>query len=197
VKPGLLTLTALVAVLSAGCASGPQRRANARLRDDNAQLQQAVTAETLKVSELEAQIEALRQTYPALAPEALVPQVAAISIGSGSGLDPSPPDDTPVLQVLVHAVDGRGRPIQLAGTLEVQVLQSHTGEAPSLVASTALDGEHVREAWRGGPFGTHWLVEVPLLQDTALDSLLVHVRYVDLRTGRTLTATGSIKHSGG
>jgi len=196
VKPGLLTLAALVAVLSAGCASGPQRRANARLRDDNAQLQEAINAETLKISELEAQIEALRHTHPELAPEALVPQVAAISIGSGSGLDPSPSDDTTVLQVMVHAVDGRGRPIQLAGTLEVQILQTHAGDAPTLVAATALNGKQVREAWRGGPFGAHWLVEVPLPQDPAIDSLLLHVRYGDVRSGRTLKATGPIRASG-
>ena len=101
-----------------------------------------------------------------------------------------------MLQILVGSVDGRNRPVQLAGTLEVQVLCPRSGNAPELVGSTTLEGPQLRDAWRGGLLGVHWLVEVPIHKGATLDDLLVHVRYVDMRTGRTLSTSGSIRPSG-
>ena len=166
------------------------RKANARLRDENAALQDAVAALNLQQSELEGQLHAATQAAPEATTDAamtaMIPQVAAISLSGMSGLDPSPPSDTAVLQLHVTAVDGRGRPIQLVGALEAQVLRPVPEAAPQLVAATRLDPSQVREAWRGGPLGTTWLIEVPLPQDATQQPLLLHVQYDDLRTGRSL-----------
>jgi hypothetical protein len=176
--------------------SGPMRRANARLRNENAALQDTVAALTLRQSELKAQLSAAADTADAPPNIALLPQVAAISLSGMSGLDPSPASNTPVLQLHLTAVDGRGRPIQLVGSLEAQVLRPVPDAAPQRVAATRLDPSQVQEAWRGGPLGTTWLIEVPLPQNVAHEPLLLHVQYDDLRTGRVFQFATAIRPDG-
>ena len=177
-----LATAALLVAHAAGCASGAQRRANARLRDDNATLHAQVEALTLQVSALQSR--AATHERPSIDPAAL-PQLGAIAISPSSGLDPTPAGDTPVLQLLVTALDSRARPIQLAGTLDVQVYVPRADEAPLLVGSVHLDHDALAEAWRGGPMGVRWLAQVPLPEGTTADGLLVHVQHADARSGRT------------
>ncbi|MCH2139028.1 MAG: hypothetical protein MK074_08270 [Phycisphaerales bacterium] len=188
-----LGLTTLVAILiAAGCGSSAQRKANARLRDDNATLQAQVDALQLQLAEAHAQSQAVAEQDLRVARHASIPQVARIAVASSSGLDPSPPSEGPVLQVLISAVDGRNRPIQLAGELSVQVLQPQADGDAVLVAQATLDPAQVRNAWRGSAFRQRWLVELPLKPSIPLGELIVHVRYDDLRSRATLRATGTI-----
>jgi len=187
VSTSRLLLAGATLVLATGCTGG-MRRANARLRTDNAQLQDTVAALRLKQTELEAQLQRAGELNPARSLQALVPQVAAIAISPLSGLDPSPPGG-PVLQIHVVAVDGRGRPIQLAGPLEAQVLEPISGQSPRVLASIRLDAAGAHDAWRGGPLGATWLIDVPLPADLPAEPLLIHVEHRDLRTDRVLRAS--------
>jgi hypothetical protein len=182
-----LLLAGAALVLATGCTGG-MRRANARLRTDNARLQDTVEALQLQRTGLEAQLQAALASNPDSSVHAMVPQVATISISPMSGLDPSP-HDGPVLQIHVVALDGRGRPIQLAGPLEATLLQPVSGQSPRVLASTRLDVAAARDAWRGGPLGTTWLVDVPLPDNLPDEPLLIHVEHRDLRTDRVLRAS--------
>ena len=155
-----LLLAGAALVLAAGC-SGGMRRANARLRTENATLEDTVATLKQQHIELNAQLQAAVASSPEPPIQALVPQVATIAISPMSGLDPTP-SAGPVLQLHVVALDGRGRPIQLAGPLDAQVLQPVVGQPPVVLAAMALNLAEARDAWRGGPLGTTWLIEVPL-----------------------------------
>ncbi len=182
-----LLLAGATLVLAAGC-SGGMRRANARLRTENATLQDTVAALKQQHIELNAQLQAAVALNPEPPVQALTPQIATIAISPMSGLDPTP-NAGPVLQLHVVALDGRGRPIQLAGPLEAQVLQPVAGQSPVVLAATALDLAGARDAWRGGPLGTTWLIEVPLPHDLPNEPLLIHVEHRDVRTDRVLRTT--------
>lgn len=164
------------------------RRANARLRTENATLEDTVATLKQQHIELNAQLQAAVASSPEPPMQALVPQVATIAISPMSGLDPTP-SAGPVLQLHVVALDGRGRPIQLAGPLDAQVLQPVVGQPPVVLASMALDLAEARDAWRGGPLGATWLIEVPLPHDLPDEPLLIHVEHRDVRTDRVLRAT--------
>ena len=94
-----LLLAGATLVLAAGC-SGGMRRANARLRTENASLQDTVAALEQAQIELTAQLQAAVAQRPEPPLQALVPQVATIAISPMSGLDPSP-SGGPVLQLHV------------------------------------------------------------------------------------------------
>ena len=177
----------LLTTVLAGC-SGAMRRANARLRTENAQQQDQIAALHLANAELQAQL-ALAQSEPASGNvNEHIPQLASVAISPLSGLDPSS-DDGPVLQVHVQSMDGRGRPIQLAGPLMAQVLLPQQSGPPAVLATTSLDAHQVRDAWRGGPLGTTWLVELPLSERHLREPLLIHIEHTDLRTGRVHRAS--------
>jgi hypothetical protein len=185
--PLRLLLAGAAIVATTGCTGG-MRRANARLREENAGLQDSVAALGLQLAERDVQLHAATLANPNASEEALVPQVASIAISPLSGLDPSP-SHGPVLQIHVVAIDGRSRPIQLAGPMEVQVLQPVAGQPPQLLAGTSLTAAQARDAWRGGPMGPTWLIDVPLPKGMPNDGVLISIEHTDLRTNRVLRAS--------
>lgn len=194
-RHGLIAVSLLAAGV-AGCTGG-MRRANVRLRDDNARLEDRVAQLELANAELAAQLaRAPGNTPDSPDSDALqaIPQLAAISISPVSGWDPSP-EDGPVLQIHVASQDGLGRPIQLAGSMDAQLLRPIPGTAPEVITSTSLDPQQVRQAWRGGPLGTTWLIELPVSENLKHEPLLIHVEHRDLRTGRVHRASTTTRGS--
>ena len=120
-----------------------------------------------------------------------VPTVTSIAVDPLSGRrSMSDSDGIPPLEVYIQARDGRGRPIQLAGSLRVKITRIDENQPPRELAVVNLTPEDVREAWRAGIMGSpSWLITIPLAQEDLLpgtESLDVDVFYEDLRTGAEL-----------
>ncbi len=192
---GLLTLAVLV-TLSAGCDTR-SRRASARLRTENAAMQQQVTALQARTQELETGLRAAERASGEIAGTRIAaPRVTTLAVSPLSGFEPGEQPDTTLLEVHVTATDGRQRPVQLVGPLQAQVLRPIPNAAPEVLADVTLSPEMVRDAWRGSLFGATYLIPVSITSENIPDSvpLLVHVFHDDLTTGHHLEATGGVAH---
>jgi hypothetical protein len=191
----VLTLAAVV-MLSTGCDSR-SRRASARLRTENAALQQQLEAMSARTRELEIGLRAAEASAGEMpGTRVAAPRVTAIAVSPMSGFEPGASPDSTVLEVHVTAMDGRQRPVQLVGPLRAQVLRPIPDQPPSVLAEVVLDPETVRDAWRGSLFGATYLIPIDLETNALPTStpLLVHVFHEDLTTGTRLEATGGVAH---
>jgi hypothetical protein len=193
-RGGLLVLLALMVAPIQGC-DGASRRASARLRTENAGLLRQIDELKARTRELEAGLLAAEQEQHRFSGQlTAAPRLATITVSPMSGFEPGNSEDTKTLEVHVAATDGLNRPIQLVGPIEAQVLRPVPGAEPEVVASAILSPAEVRDAWRGGLFGTTYLVPIQL-QTASLaknKTLLVHVFHEDLTTGQRVEGTGGI-----
>ncbi len=189
-----MMLTAML--LLAGC-DGRSRRASARLRTENAAMQQQIETLQARETELEATLAMVESQHEVNA-EALgqMPQVAGLVVSPLSGFEPTNDDTSLRLELHVSAQDGRQRPIQLVGSMEAQVLRPVPGRSPEVIATTTLSPSQVRDAWRGGLMGATYRIDVPVqAASIAPDTpVLVHIFHTDARTGRQLETTASVSH---
>lgn len=198
--PAGIALSMLLAAALAptlGC-DGRSRRASARLRTANTQLEAQVESLTSRVDELKAAVSrAETETNRRDGALAHAPLVTTLSVSSMSGFEPGSSADTTIAEVHVGALDGRHRPVQLVGTLEVQLLRPVAGGDPLLLARTTLDAGQVRDAWRQALIGPTYLAPVELTRDALPDDgpVIVHVFHEDARTGRRLEAIGALNRS--
>ncbi len=193
-RGGLLVLLALMVTPLDGC-GGASRRASARLRTENAGLLRQIDGLEARTRELEAGLLAAEQEQHRSSGQlTAAPRLATITVSPMSGFEPGNSADTKTLEVHVQATDGLNRPIQLVGPIEAQVLRPVPGAEPEVVASTTLSPTEVRDAWRGGLFGTTYLVPVSLQAAslTPHKTLLVHIFHEDLTTGQRVEGTGGI-----
>ncbi|MBL8759706.1 MAG: hypothetical protein JNL50_00230 [Phycisphaerae bacterium] len=138
---------------------------------------------------------------------AAMPRCASISIsGLGTWLDPSDMR-TPAtsVHVSVSALDGRGRTLQVVGTLRVEILvlpagativndagerAAKDGATPVRTAKSELGPAALREAYREGLLGASYVVDLaiePLAERNAV--VLVRAWFADAITGATHEAT--------
>jgi len=175
-----------------GC-SDRSRAVNAGLRDRIHELEEDVRSQSLQIEELEIQLKATQtpSIEPAQSGHPSIPVVTRLRIDSTSGRRQDADDSgNRPLEVHLSAVDGRNRPVQLAGTIRIQVTLISEGQPPLELYSEELTPEEVRDAWRGGVFGgPTWLISVPLDARKIPDDtrfLDVDIFYDDLRTGERL-----------
>ncbi len=205
-------LTALVAgsMLLASCnratVLGPSP--NDPVRQENQELRDQVQRLSLQVRELEGALAQCRAAERAASgaataggvagagsgtvmavPEGAVPRLASIQIDSASefvapSADPAVPA---TLRLWVSPRDGRGRFLQLVGTLHASVAVIRAGAEPMEVASAVFGPLQVRDAWRSGFMGTHYAFAFPLAIPADLRStpLTVTIRFDDALTGRS------------
>jgi hypothetical protein len=177
-----------------GC-TDRSRAMNAVLRDRIHKLEEANRGLKQAQAEQGLRLEAILEDEPAGSNPELgsqaIPLVTSIEIDSSSGRrrEPNAQGHRP-LEIYIRARDGRHRPVQLAGTLRVQVTRIAEGEPPLELGVVELTPDAVRDAWRGGFGPPTWLAEIPIDEDMLgpeTTSLDVDVFYRDLRTGQRLT----------
>lgn len=143
--------------------------------------------------------ESERTREGALPPEALeaLPRCTAVEIGSFSGFEPADPAK-PAGSVVAYLTptDGRGRFVQIVGTMKVAALvlpaslESAGGGASDQVLATAertYSPAELREAYRSGVAGTHYLAEIPLekpISDRGAVKVLIRAEFLDAITGK-------------
>lgn len=197
----VLLLTVVMLLISGAQLSckNRSRAMSAQLRDRVHDLEAENETLRLRQQELEIQLRSAvsaQKTAPgqddqSSSDSAAIPVVTRISLNPASGRRTTPDaDGQRPLEIHVAAVDGRNRPIQLAGSLRIKVTRIQEDALPIELADIELSPEEVRDAWRGGFIGgTTWLAKIPL-SDSDLgpdeESLNVKVFYRDLRTGELL-----------
>lgn len=140
---------------------------------------------------------------------AAIPRCTLITVGQrGTWLEPSDPNAAATgVHVSVSAADGRGRSMQIVGTLRVEVMVFEPGvakpdiEKPGAPASARrtlraeLGPALLREAYREGLFGASYVVNLPLEPALAarVGTLLVRAEFADAITGQTHEATTLIE----
>ena len=187
----------LVSTLLLQSCTDRSRAFNAKLRDRIQVLEQKNESLEQERLELQQKLNGLLETTSGQVPHhpdelhPAVPIVTTIAIDPLSGRSTGAEADGPEsLEIYVQARDGRGRPIQLAGSMLVKVTRIDETQPPRELAVVRLSPEEVREAWRAGMMGgPSWLVTIPLSEGDLLsetETLDVDVFYKDLRTGSEL-----------
>lgn len=192
---GLAGFTLAVGLLlQVGCGDS-RRRANAELRTTIHQLQQELGETRLQVSELESQLREKADLEGGDAQlRANTPRVAAITLSSLSGMRRED-DGVPTIELYVSATDGRGRPLQLVGTLDAVVRYLPVKGEERVLGRASLGMPEVRDAWRRGLGGVSYLVEIPLDQPIPASAKTLHaqVTHTDARTDVAHEASGPIR----
>lgn len=83
--------------------------------------------------------------------------------------------------------DGRDRFLQLVGTLSLSI----TDAAGSQLAALSLSPTQLRDAYRTSPFGTHYLLELPL--PSRADPMQIKAVFTDAASQRTTSAEAPLK----
>ncbi|MBG83649.1 MAG: hypothetical protein CMJ40_03770 [Phycisphaerae bacterium] len=188
-------LLAAVAVLVSGVQFSCKNRSramSAQLRDQVHELESENETLRLRQEELEIQLKTSKSgSDGSRSRDSAVPVVTRIMLDGASGRRTTPDaSGSRPLEIHVTAVDGRNRPIQLAGSIRVKVTRIQEDGPPVELADIQLSPDELRDAWRGGLIGgPTWLVKVPLEESdlaSGSDSLNVNVFYRDLRTGELL-----------
>lgn len=151
----------------------------------------------LRSAELQAELQAAAARPASLPAEALAaqPRVAGIRIGRLSHVADTDEDGQPdLLRLYVTSRDGRGRFLQLVGSLSLNAAILPADAEAVTVARCTLDPIELRETYRSGIGGTHYTIECPLTYPAAagVDAIDVRVTYRDATSGREHTASRSI-----
>lgn len=177
-----------------GGASAPAA-ANDALRSQVLALEDKVRALEAERDELKAKLsEEQRVRAGALSEEvvAAIPRCAGIDFGSLSGFEPADPAKPPTMVVAyIDPRDGRGRFVQMVGTLKVAAMLAppagQSGE-PRQLGAVTLTPARLRDAYRSGITGTHYTVEIPLSEADSAKArdgeLLLTAEFLDAITGR-------------
>ncbi len=191
-----VSLLALVAALPLpGCRAGNFENENDILRAKVFDLEDEVAALRLRDSELETRLAAAERVPGEIDAEvrANTPQVAALGI---SRLSHVRRDDggegAPTLVLYVEPVDGRGRFLQLAGTLAVNVAVLPAGGPARTIGSATLGPAELRDAYRSAFTGTHYTIEIPVEPAGDADTCEVRAVYTDGWTGQERAVTSSV-----
>lgn len=184
----------------AGCSGSSRASAeNDRLRRANQDLTSQVASLSRERDELRIKLaESARAREAALTPEVLeaIPRCTAIAIDSLSGWTPPSGPATGVVAYISPA-DGRGRFVQIVGTLRVDatlVPAMGSSEPPVRLASRTLTPGDLRDAYRSGFMGTGYTVELPLsapvgrTPGTPAGTLLLRATFADALSGQSLSA---------
>jgi hypothetical protein len=188
----------LAIVTSAGCGRRDFTTEGDALRARVLDLEQENERLAGRARELEVELDRARAVpgMPSAVVRAAIPHVVDLAIGRLSHLADDDGDglvDSAV--IYLHPTDGRNRFVQLAGELSVTVTWVPPAADAETVGRRTLDPASLRDAYRSGFAGTHYTVVCPVDRRHAGSDGLVFVRadYADGRTGRVVTAEGTIR----
>ncbi len=134
---------------------------NDRLRAENFDLRTQLNAMELQRQEFRRKVEATAGSPAADVVEA-TPALAQLLIAPTSHVRPATPTSPTRAVLHLDPRDGRNRPIQITGTVSVVVSRAGAADVAFSLGALAL-----RDAFRGGPFGGGYTVEIPLAGDPA------------------------------
>lgn len=171
---------------------------NDALRRQVRDLEEQVNAAKAKQVELEQQLaqsvksaEEKSSIDPAIL--AATPHVAMVQIESSSGFLASKVGVEPAgctARIYLEPTDGLGRFLQIVGSVQISVFELKAGGKSQTLGKAEFSPSQVRDAWRGGVFGTHYTFEFPL---EAADwhcqgSVTAKLEFRDGTTGKIFTA---------
>jgi hypothetical protein len=191
-------LVAVVAGTNAGCQRDFSNQ-NDILREQVMDLEEKVDALERRNRELEAELARIADEPGSLPAEirANIPNLVEISIDRLShALDTDNDGRADLLRVYVEAADGRGRFIQLVGSVSVHAAVLPAEDESITIGQRTFPADAVRDAYRSSFMGTHYTFELPIdlpeaIADAASASL--QIGHVDGRTGRTHEAQRAIQ----
>lgn len=129
---------------------------NQRLREELMERDKTINALTMERDELKGKLDDLTRTPP-FAPMAGIieatPKLTRLTVSDRSVIT-----DRRKVMVYVQPRDGRDRFLQIVGELSVTVADA----AGTTLGTKRLSAIEVRDAYREGPFGPHYLVEMQL-----------------------------------
>lgn len=143
-------------------------------------------------------------TAPDALPEEIranIPHVTDISLSRLShARDANNDGQIDALVLYVVPEDGRGRFVQIVGSLAATALLLPTDGDPIVLSRMELTPSQVRDAYRSNLTGIHYTITLPIdqLPDAAAlaavgNKVFVRVVYTDGRSGQTFTAERTIK----
>ncbi|MCH2143881.1 MAG: hypothetical protein MK082_01915 [Phycisphaerales bacterium] len=117
---------------------------------------------------------------------AAMPRLAAMEISSSSVVE-APEGGARTLVLRLDPSDDRGRFLQVVGSLKVRAVAVPTDAEPRTLAFSQFSPTQIRDAWRGGVFGTGYVLDIPLTQAThepLPDTIDVVTTFRDATSGR-------------
>lgn len=154
----ILALAALPACsIHAGGKEDPAKVAD-QLRTQLAESQAQLAQRDQQIAELTKKLEKEQATVLTPDESAALPTIASVAIDARSGIARSERE----FEVLVQTTDGRGRFMQVAGSLVVtaRAVGAPANDAP--LYTKQFGPLAVRDAYRSGFMGTHYIIDVPL-----------------------------------
>lgn len=191
----------MASMVVGGCGrAGRVAKANDQLRHTNIELQGQVQQLRGRVTELESELQVVRDTPEGAAtlPEdvrANVPHVTAISIGRLSHAADRDADGSPDTLVLyVQPTDSLGRFVQMVGQVAVHAAILPADGDAITIGRAAFDAAQVRNAYRSAITGVHYTFDVLItLPQAGARKAAVHLEFTDGLTGRTFSSDRTIK----
>ena len=117
---------------------------------------------------------------------AATPRLSAIEISASSVIE-APEGGARTLSLRLDPSDERGRFLQVVGSLSVRAVAVRTGSPPRTLALGQFSPVEMRDAWRGGFFGSVYVLEIPLNdapEESLPDTVDVVINFTDAVSGR-------------
>ncbi len=194
-----MLMAALFAI--SGCSGDAIRAENDRLREEVQRLEDELASADGRVAELTQQLGRMAREARTgeAAAEALIdiagaePFLAAITIGRLShAVDEDMDGFADRLVLYVHPEDGRGRFLQMVGSIEV-VIVAIDAEGPYTLGRKSLDPLAVRDAYRSSFMGTHYSAEVAVSPRNRDEVCQAVVLFTDGRSGEQFRAERQVR----
>ncbi len=194
-KTALALVGLLVFAAVAGCRAKGEWSENDDLRSRIIELEGRLADTTRERDEARAKLaeaERVRLTGGELAADAAdaLPRCAGIEIDRFSGVS-----GLDRLDVYVRPIDGRGRFVQIVGTVNIRAdVLPAPGSAPDVqprrIASTTVAPAELREAYRSTVLGTHYTIALAVdpAGITSGDRVALSVEFLDALTGQAFRA---------
>ena len=191
-----LCTAALSTSLLPACSVGGNKSlsdANDELRTKNQDLAKQITSLERERDELKVKLAEAGAAAKAPLPQEVIqamPRVSKIELGSLSGIETK--DGKKRAVFYVEPTDGRGRFVQIVGTMTVDATWLPSQQAavsPRTLASATLSPSQIRDAYRSNFTGTHYTVELDLPGDTPTDGdVTLRANFTDALTGQVHAA---------
>lgn len=204
----VVVVLALSMLIAGGCAKKNYLNENDALRARVLDLQNQIADLERRSAELEVQVRQATAATTSATGEVseevrlAMPHPVALNIDRLSHVraakDQGKPDQ---LLVYLDAVDGRGRFVQLTGTVQITAFRLPMESEPTAIGHLTATPLQVRDAYRSTLVGTHYTFEVPLTVELPPstngsapgDTVFVKAQFTDGVTGEVLTAEKSLR----
>lgn len=196
-------LIVLPLVAASGCGRAQRiSAANDALRERILELEEQINQLVGRNAELQAEISRLSVAPETIPPEIIqaTPHVTKITLGRLShAADTNGDGLADLLRLYLHPEDGRGRFIQIVGSITAQAAILPSASQAVTIGQLTLDPMAVRDAYRSTFLGYYYTIELPIevpaqfADDPTAQQAHVQVNYTDGYTGQTLTAERTVE----